>query len=247
MPLHLIETGKWRRAGKEVVDKVRSVWPRIKKYNLHYYNVAGINVDQMVSLVKRFYYSKVGRGQQMIFNFDYIKTTSENLNNKSEWQVVGEMVDKFKRLVQKDVLFDGDPVISMMTSVQSNRSGITNNRRPENIVEDESIVSLSDRITQFSSHLFSLRQKSNDEMLESSDFGTHKLACFKHRHLGSEYIRALQPVRLEDGSLVRNSLFLNFDNFNITECGDMQDLVDSQGAQVEMNLADPNSNELPDI
>jgi replicative DNA helicase len=247
VPLHLIETGKWRKAGKDVIDRVRSVWPKIKKYKLHYYNVAGINVDQMVNLVKRFYYSKVGRGQQMIFNFDYIKTTSENLNNKSEWQVVGEMVDKFKRLVQKDVLFDGEPVIAMMTSVQSNRSGITNNRRPENIVEDESIVSLSDRITQFSSHLFSLRQKSNEEMLESSNFGTHKLVCFKHRHLGSEYIRALQPVRLEDGSLVRNSLFLNFDNFNITECGDMQDFVDSQAAQAEMNLANPNSNELPDI
>jgi len=247
VPLHLIETGKWRRAGKEVVDKIRSVWPKLKQYNLHYYNVAGINVDQMVNLVKRFYYSKVGRGNQMIFNFDYIKTTSENLSNKNEWQVVGEMVDKFKRLVQKDVLFDGDPVIAMMTSVQSNRSGITNNRRPENIVEDESIVSLSDRITQFSSHLFSLRQKSHDEMLESSDFGTHKLVCFKHRHLGSDYVRALQPVRMEDGSLVKNSLFLSFDNFNITECGDMQDFASSQGAQADMNLADRDANELPDI
>ena len=113
----------------------------------------------MVNLAKRFYYSTVGRGQNMIFNFDYIKTTSENLNNKTEWQVVGEMVDKFKCLIQKDIIFEGEPVIAMMTSVQSNRTGITNNRRPENIVEDESIVSLSDRIIQFSSHLFSLRKK----------------------------------------------------------------------------------------
>lgn len=246
VPLHLIETGKWRRAGKEIVDKVRSVWPKIKKLKLFYYNVAGMNVDQMVNLVKRFYYSQVGRGETMIFNFDYIKTTSENLNNKSEWQVVGEMVDKFKRLVQKEILYEGKPVIAMMTSVQSNRSGITNNRRPENIVEDESIVSLSDRIVQFSSHLFSLRQKSTDEMLESPDFGTHKLTCFKHRHLGDEYIRALQPVRLEDGTLVKNSLFLNFNNFNITEIGDMQDFVDSQGASADLNLAS-NNDQVPEL
>jgi replicative DNA helicase len=246
VPLHLIETGKWRRAGKEVIDKVRSVWPRIKKLNLYYFNVAGLNVDQMVNLIKRFYYSKAGRGNRMIFNFDYIKTTSENLNNKMEWQVVGEMVDKFKRLVQKDILFDGEPMVAMMTSVQSNRSGITNNRRAENIVEDESIVSLSDRITQFSSHLFSLRQKSAEEMLEFPDFGTHKLVCFKHRHLGSEYFRAINPVRMEDGSLSKNCIFLTFNNFRITENGDLEDLVSPQMSGASPTLSS-DSNELPDI
>lgn len=246
VPLHLIETGKWRRGGPEIVSKVRSVWSKIKNLNLYYYNVAGLNVDQMVNLAKRFYYSTVGRGQNMIFNFDYIKTTSENLNNKTEWQVVGEMVDKFKCLIQKDIIFEGEPVIAMMTSVQSNRTGITNNRRPENIVEDESIVSLSDRIIQFSSHLFSLRKKSHDEMLESPEFGSHKLTCFKHRHLGQEYFRALNPVRLEDGSLAKNCIYLDFDNFNITEAGDLQDLVDSQAAEARANLSDED-NALPPI
>lgn len=247
VPLHLIETGKWRNTDQSTVDKVRSVWPKIKNLNLHYYNVAGMSVDQMINLIKRFYYSKVGRGNLMIFNYDYIKTTSENLNNKMEWQVVGEMVDKFKRLVQKEILFDGEPMIAMMTSVQSNRSGITNNRRPENIVEDESIVSLSDRITQFSSHLFSLRQKSHEEMLESPDFGTHKLTCFKHRHLGSEYMRAIQPVRMADETtLSKNCIYLNFHNFNISEVGDLQDLVDTQSATADVTLAN-NTDALPDI
>ena len=83
-------------------------------------------------------------------------------------------------------------------------------------------------------------------MLESPDFGTHKLTCFKHRHLGDEYIRALQPVRLEDGTLVKNSLFLNFNNFNITEIGDMQDFVDSQGASADLNLAS-NNDQVPEL
>ena len=96
----------------------------------------------------------------MIFSFDYIKTSSDKQSgNKSEWQMVGEMVDKFKKCIQKEILEDGLPVIPMITSVQSNRSGITNNRNAQNIVDDESIVSLSDRITQFCSHMFILRQK----------------------------------------------------------------------------------------
>lgn len=246
VPLHLIETGKWRRAGDEIVKKIRSSWSKIKTYKFYYYNVAGMTVDQMINLAKRFYYSKVGRGNPMIFNFDYIKTTSENLNNKQEWQVVGEMVDKFKRLVQKDIVFDGEPMIAMMTSVQSNRSGITQNRRAENIIEDESIVSLSDRITQFSSHLLVLRTLSNDEIAENPDHGTHKLTCLKHRHLGQEYFRAIQPVRLDDGSLVKNSLFLNFDNFHITEIGDMQDFVDGTTADASIDFNDE-VDEVPEI
>jgi hypothetical protein len=72
----------------------------------------------------------------MIFSFDYIKTTSDSTgSNKTEWQMVGEMVDKFKRCVQKDILYDGLPIISMITSVQSNRSGITNNRNSQHVVE----------------------------------------------------------------------------------------------------------------
>jgi replicative DNA helicase len=157
--MHLLESGKWRKAGQDVVDKVRSVWPKISKLKFYYYNVGGMDVDSMVNTLKRFYYAKVGRGNQMVFSFDYIKTTSESNGDKSEWQVVGEMVDKFKKCVQKEILHEGNPMIPMITSVQSNRYGITNNRNSQNVVDDESIVSLSDRITQFCSHMFILRSK----------------------------------------------------------------------------------------
>lgn len=229
IPLHLLETGQWRNAGEEIVNKVRSVWPLIKGYQFYYQNVGGMPVDTMIQMVKHFYYGHVKRGNKMILSFDYIKTTSENVGNKTEWQVVGEMVDKFKKLIQRDITCEGDPMISMMTSVQSNRSGITNNRHSDNIVEDDSIVSLSDRITQFSSHLFGLRQKTMDELAEEDNqFGTHRLTCFKYRHLGEDIHRAIQPVRMPTGDLKRNFINLDFDNFDITEVGDLQDVVDSQ-------------------
>ena len=156
----------------------------------------------------------------------YIKTSSENGGNKSEWQTVGEMVDKFKKCIQKEILEDGNPVIPMITSVQSNRSGITTNRQSANIVDDESIVSLSDRITQFCSHMFILRQKTNDEVAEEGNqFGTHKFINVKSRHLGKDIAGAVEPVQVDD-NLRKNFVNLSFMNFNITECGDLRDIVD---------------------
>ena len=238
--MHLLESGKWRQAGEEVVGKVRSVWPKIKSLKFYYYNVGGFDVDSMVNTLKRFYYAKVGRGKPMVFSFDYIKTTSENIANKSEWQVVGEMVDKFKKCVQKEILHEGNPVIPMITSVQSNRYGITNNRNSQNIVDDESIVSLSDRITQFCSHMFILRNKTNDEVeTEGGRFGSHKLINVKSRHLGSDIVGAVEPVRIGD-NLRKNAINLDFNNFNITERGDLRDIarmldgeedLDSEGTQ----------------
>jgi len=244
VPMHLLESGKWRQAGQDVVDKVRSVWPRVKKLKFFYYNVGGMDVDAMINSLKRFYFSQVGRGNPMVFSFDYIKTTSES-TNKNEWQVVGEMVDKFKKCIQKEILSEGLPVIPMITSVQSNRSGITNNRTSQNIVDDESIVSLSDRITQFCSHMFILRKKTEDEIeVEGQRFGTHKLINVKARHLGKDIAGAIEPVQVDD-SLRKNFINLDFNNFNITERGDLRDIVRVRNG--EEDLAQDGNTETPDF
>ena len=239
VPMFHLESGSWRR-NEDYVKKVRSVWPKIKKMKLYYYNVAGLSVDQMINVMRRFYYSKVGRGNKMIFSFDYIKTTSEkNSSNLSHWQLVGDMVTKFKNFIADEVAFSEGPVVSMLTSVQSNRLGITNNRNAENVVDDESIVSLSDQITQFSSHLFSLRKKTIDELAEDPEgFGTHKLICFKNRHLGVEAERALNEVEMPDGSKKKNYINLDVNNFNITDKGDLVDMVNYQSFNNVNSLED---------
>jgi replicative DNA helicase len=226
VPMHYLETGSWRR-NEDFVAKVRAVWPKIKSMKLYYYNVAGLTVDQMISVMRRFYYSQVGRGNKMIFSFDYIKTTSEQSgSNLSHWQLVGDMVTKFKNFIAEEACFHDGPTISMLTSVQSNRLGITNNRSSDSVVDDESIVSLSDQITQFSSHLFSLRKKTVDELAEDPEgFGTHKLINFKSRFLGEDAQRALNEVEVEDGSKKKNYINLELNNFNITDKGDLNDMV----------------------
>jgi replicative DNA helicase len=247
VPMYLLESGNWRKAGIETVENVRSVWKTIKnRYkHLYYYNVGGMSVDAQISVLKRFYYSKVGRGNQMIFSFDYIKTTSENNGNKTEWQLVGEMVDKYKRCIQRDIKGDHGPCISMMTSVQSNRAGIVTNKNAANITDDESIVSLSDRITQFSSHMFILRNKTFDELQNEKGFGTHKFINVKARHLGKDIAGAINPVKMPDGTLKKNFVNLEIANFCVTEKGDFRDIVDSLSATA--TVASDSDDDVPEL
>jgi len=228
VPIHYLETGLWRK-NADFVNRIRQVWKEIKDFKFYYYNVAGLTVDEMTNVIRRFYYSSVGRGNPMIFSFDYIKTTDQTQSkNQSEWQVVGDMITQFKNLIQKEILGDDGPVISMITSVQSNRYGITTNRSAANTVDDESVVSLSDRIIQYCSHMFHLRRKTLDQIQEEPDgFGTHQLSCLKSRHLGSDFHRAISPVEMPDGSKRNNYINLNVENFGIEECGDLQDMVDN--------------------
>jgi len=244
--LSLIETGRWREAGPQTVNKVRSTWDKIKKMKFYYYNCGGYDVDHMINILKRFYYTKVGRGNEMIFSFDYIKTTFQLNSNKSEWQVVGEMVDKFKKAIAKELVFDNEPKVSMITSVQMNRVGTSRNRTSDNIVEDETVVSLSDRITQYCSHMFLLRSKEPSEIAEHMGFGTHKLTNIKSRHLGQDPAGEIDPVRMLDGSLRRNYINLEFNNFNITEVGDLRDLVEHLRLE-GINPEQDGETEIPDL
>ena len=137
------------------------------------------------------------------------------------------MVDKYKRCIQRDIKGDKGPCISMMTSVQSNRAGIVTNKQASNVTDDESIVSLSDRITQFSSHMFILRNKTFDELQNESGFGTHKLINVKARHLGKDIAGAINPIKMSDNSLKKNFVNLEIANFCVNEKGDLRDIVDS--------------------
>jgi hypothetical protein len=155
------------------------------------------------------------------------------------------MVDKYKRCIQRDIKNKKGPCISMMTSVQSNRAGIVTNKSAANVTDDESIVSLSDRITQFSSHMFILRQKTFDELQSEVGFGTHKLINIKARHLGKDIAGAINPVKLADGSLKKNFINLEIANFCVTEKGDYRDIVDSLSATA--NVAKDNNDDVPNL
>ena len=172
----------------------------------------------------------------MIFSFDYIKPVDDP--TKAEWQSIGHMVDTFKRTIQREILVDGEPVIPMFTSIQSNRSGIVTNRQARDLNDDEGIVSGSDRVTQYCSHLFILREKTADEIVQETErFGTHKLILTKSRHLGRQPARAQSLVQMPDRT-VKNSIQLRMNGFQIDCVGDQQDVADFLNAQVQIEPED---------
>jgi hypothetical protein len=107
---YLIKKGKWRN-NPDTCKKVRDALERIKsgKSKFYYYSVAGMSADEMISIAKNFYYKVVGRGNRMLWSFDYIKPPDQ-VGNSPEWQVLGDLVNKMKRFIQKEILFQEKPM-----------------------------------------------------------------------------------------------------------------------------------------
>lgn len=247
VPLHLIESGDWAD-DSSCRERVENALKKISSGEIRYdyYNVGGKNIDEILTYVRRYYYSQVGRGNRLVINFDYIKSSFEMTNKfKTEYQVVGEMVDKFKKVIQRDLVFEGRPQVSLMTSVQANRVGTVGNRNSDAVVDDESVISLSHRIKQFCSHLLILRNKTVDEMQSDPVFcGRHIMKIEKARAYGADFARAQNLVEMPDGSQRRNYINFEFDNFKIIDKGDLVDVV-RQGSEINSLVEENNVDNLP--
>ena len=99
VPLYNVESGDWwdssdsKKAVEATFKKLKG-----KEIRYDYYNVGGKNIDEIISFVRRYYHSQIGRGNPLVVNFDYIKSSFElNSKFKTEYQIVGEIVDKFRK------------------------------------------------------------------------------------------------------------------------------------------------------
>ena len=136
------------------------------------------------------------------------------------------MLDKLKKLIQRDLSFNGRPQVSLMTGVQMNRQGTVGNRNSDAVVDDESVIAGSHRIKFYCTHLLILRQKTIDELQWDPMFcGRHLMKIEKGRSFGADYARAENLVELPDGTQKKNYINFEFDNFKIIDRGDLVDLV----------------------
>jgi hypothetical protein len=84
-------------------------------------------------------------------------------------------------------------------------------------------------------------------MEDGNDFGTHKLIFIKNRFLGSDIAGAVEPVRMPDGNLRRNFINLRFNNFDVTEHGDLRDIVRSMDTGITRPEAANEQDDVPDF
>ena len=102
----MYQYGIWKpeigEKNEEMTKKVRTAWQKVKTYEYFHYHVGNKNIDQVCSIIRRWYLSKVGRGNQAMIAYDYIKLTGEKVGaNWAEHQAIGEKIDKLKRVSEE--------------------------------------------------------------------------------------------------------------------------------------------------
>ena len=122
----------------------------------------------------------------------------------------------------------------VITAMQLNRQGESQNRPAHRIVDDSSAIALSDRLQWFASFVAIFRRKVPDEIARDGlEFGTHKLIPLKQRWQGRDaaghqdlFQRREDPDNPNSGVVwVNNFLNFNVDNFNVDEVGSLHDII----------------------
>tara|TARA_B100000085_G_scaffold62127_1_gene54924 strand:+ start:2419 stop:3906 length:1488 start_codon:yes stop_codon:yes gene_type:complete len=234
VPLWDVQTGKWRES-EENTAKIREALKRVKGWKYHHVHVANKPIDQVCSMIRRWYYTKVGRGNPAVVAVDYIKLTGEKVGqNWAEHQAIGEKIDKLKKLAE-------DLQVPIITAMQLNRSG--EGGRHGSVVDDASAISLSDRLQWFASFVAIFRRKRLEELAaDGEEFGSHKLIPLKTRWQGrdaaghQDLFQRREDPNDPDSDLVWVSNYLNFhvDNFNIDERGSVADIIRAENGIVEV-------------
>ncbi|MAF24966.1 hypothetical protein CL634_05260 [bacterium] len=233
VPVWHLETGNWRK-NPEMVVKVREVWGQIKSKTYNHIHVGNKTADQVCSLARRWYFKHVGRGNPCIIIYDYMKLTNEKLsNNWAEHQVLGEKVDKFKRLSE-------ELNAAFLTAIQMNRSGENFNRDSSRVVYDSSAIAQSDRLQWFASFVAIFCRKTLDEIAsDGEEFGTHKLVPLKTRFQGKDAAGHHDIIQRtfpdQTTRWVNNYLNFNVDNFAVEERGSLLHIVQRENEQFPLD------------
>jgi replicative DNA helicase len=231
IPFWYIDTGNWRK-NPEMTQKIRETWVKIKNFKFHHLKVGNKTTSEILSIARRWYYSKVGRGEKAIITYDYLKMTGEGVSESwKEYQVIGDKTDKLKKL--------GEELnCVVLTSTQMNRSGESQNKKAGSFSDDSSAIALSDRLQWFASYVGIFRRKTIDEIAEDGeDWGTHKLVTTASRFQGKEAAGHVDLVeRSVDGEKRFVSNYISFDvkNFNVEEKGSLDSLVKKGGLKFQI-------------
>lgn len=219
VPYWALEQGKWRENLEWLKIVREKVWPRVKKVKVFCKNVSRMSPLETISFIRRFSMNTVGRGNLFLVHYDYLKPFDTRDFDTPEWKQMGHFIQDVKSFIS------GEVSVPFWASLQSNRMGITTNRRSEDLDDSENIFSISDRILQQSTHSLILREKTQDEMfVEGKAYGNTKAIFVKTRHLGVDYMDARNFVKVGKRH-VRNHVNLNFGNFNFEDRGDLRQMI----------------------
>lgn len=163
-----IKTGQFAQ-NEQNKQKVFEAKEILKNIPLHYENISGLEFDETLSLIRRWYHRSVGHGNRGLVIYDYLKLMHKNsLENMGEFQALGFYVTSLVNLMIK-------LNIPCLAFTQLNRNGLTN--------DDSSALSQSDRMLWVAASCFFWRAKYDDEIANDPTAGNRKLIPIKLREI----------------------------------------------------------------
>lgn len=226
IPVWHLETGNWKK-NTTLYNKFQDSKPKIKELQnqVDHLQVSGKPIQEVVSIIKRWYFTKVGRGNPCVIVYDYIKLTGESDKTKQEYQLIGEKVNALKELCS-------ELNIPILTACQLNRSA-------ESGVDDSSAISQSDRLQWFASFVGIFRRKTVEEIADDGEeFGSHKLIPLATRFQGKDSAGHHDLVRVKEGKKVKympNYLSFNIASFNVEEKGTLEDIIAAKALRPDLD------------
>ena len=185
--IHEVESGKYVKSDIKT-KKVRDAAEEIKSMPLHYLNVSGKSMEEILSIMRRWLIKVVGiedsgKTKPCLIIYDYLKMMSSDGISASmkEYQILGFMMTEMHNFAVKHDL----PVLSF---IQLNRDGIDR--------ETTAAASGADRIVWLTSNLCIFKPKSDEEIADDGEEnGNRKIVPLKCRHGGGlasgDYINML--------------------------------------------------------
>lgn len=226
VPLWAVRSKGWRTK-KEWVDIMRGeVFPRVAKLKgkFQFKSIAGMSRTEMISFMKRYYFNKIGRGNFLLLVDDYLKGTESMGKDTKEYQEIGYYTSAVKSLVTEDITG------GFLTFAQTNRFGVSKGKRAEDIVDNDSIISLSDRIKDNCTSVLLMRYKVMQELaVEKNAFGNVLIKVSKIRDgLGRDYESFVRPIKLAKG-YADDYFNLDYHAFYYRDVGTFREVCDKLG------------------
>lgn len=219
-PMWYLETGNWSR-NPELTKKVKATIKNANnlKGRVYHMNVANRPIEQICSLIRRFFYKHVGRntGKKLVVIYDYIKLTGETLtNNWAEHQAIGEKINMLNET-------GNELKVPIWAAMQLNRSA-------EDGRDDSAAIAVSDRLQWFAAFVAIFRRKRLEEIaLDGIDFGSHKMIPTATRFQGKDSAGHHDMIKVSVGKekprYETNFINYNIENFRIGERGTLVDIV----------------------
>ncbi|MFA5234086.1 MAG: DnaB-like helicase C-terminal domain-containing protein, partial [Sulfurimonas sp.] len=148
----IAQNPEWKNKLNETLDVAE------KEYNFDFLKVGNKSTEAVISIIRRWYNSKVGRGNPAICVFDYLKLTSETVDDSNkEYAIIGRKTDLFKKLAEElNIVF--------LTAVQMNREGENQGKKMGTFANNSTTIAQSDRISWFCSFLALFQRKTLDQI-----------------------------------------------------------------------------------